>query len=88
VCDDSGRLLLDESSEVLDAAVVQAEETFHDLRADYRQIAFEDNSVKTGQDTAKHVAILVDKAFHGVLLSDGLLANYHHAGRTPLLLGG
>jgi hypothetical protein len=48
---------LDESPEVLDAKAILTEQAFHGFRPDHRQAAFENNSVKTGQDTAKGASV-------------------------------
>jgi len=77
--EEASGMLLDETSEVLGAQAVLTEHMLPDLRANHRQVALEHDPVETAQDTANHLAILMDEAFYGVLLSDGGF-HYHHAG--------
>jgi len=63
------RLLLHELAEVFDEQPLPTEQSFHGIRPANRQIALEQHSIKTGDDSRDTVVILFDKRIHsGVLL--------------------
>ena len=66
---DAFGVLHDELFEVLDLQTLPHQQAFHCVGPTNGEITFEQNPVKTGDDTEDSIIILTDKFFHGVLLT-------------------
>ncbi|MEE9601932.1 MAG: hypothetical protein V3V75_01405 [Thermoguttaceae bacterium] len=66
---DPARLFLDELAEILDPQPLLGKEALHRVAQPEREVAFEQNSVETGDHSGDQFVILMGKAFHGVLLA-------------------
>ena len=66
---DTFRVLHDELFEFLDQQTLPHQQPFHCVAPTDGEITFEQNPVKTGDDTRDSIIILTDELFHGVLLA-------------------